>query len=307
VVTRISVITATLNRRNLLRRAIDSVVAQTLDGVEHIIVDGGSTDGSLALLAEYPHLRVVSEPDRGVYEAWNKGIRRATGDLVCILNSDDEIPPGAFARARLAYDAQPDLEMISGAAELCYITAEGIIETRITDDPRILALREQDIGPGDPIINGRYFTPGLIARIGWFDERYRLIADRDYLLRVLLAGARNVTVSAPLYRYYAHDGSLTLAGKSVTRQLSIESLTAANNGMSEAATADARAAYARWHAWAVFYMAGFEVRALHVRRAVAVMVDAFGRDPVWPLRLPPIILRHIRERPARRGHIRVGR
>jgi glycosyltransferase involved in cell wall biosynthesis len=300
-VIRISVITATLNRRNMLRRAVDSVVAQGLDGVEHIIVDGGSTDGSLALLAEYEHLRVVSEPDRGVYEAWNKGIRRATGDLVCILNSDDEIPPGAFARARLAYETHPGLEMISGAAELCHVTADGTIKTRVTDDPQILALREQDVGPGDPIINGRYFTPGLITRVGWFDERYRLIADRDYLLRVLLAGARNVTVPAPLYRYYAHDGSLTFAGRSVARALSVENLAAARNGLAEATTATTRAAYARWHAWAAFYMAGINARAFEIRGAAAVIADAFGRDPVWPLRLPPMILRHILERPARRG------
>jgi glycosyltransferase involved in cell wall biosynthesis len=297
----ISVITATVNRRDMLRRAIDSVLAQGLDGVEHIIVDNVSTDGTAEMLAGYPHLTVVSEPDRSLYEAWNKGLRRASGDILCFLNSDDEIPPGAFARIRTALTAQPNLDMISGAVEIRRTGPIGIVETHIVDDARILALREQDVGPGIPITNGRYLTPGLVARVGLFDERYRLVSDRDYLLRVLLSAPINVMVSAPLYRYHVHDDSLTLAKTGAARRLSIESLAAARNGLSEAATNKARAAYARWHAWATSYLVGIEARELHCAVAAQIMTEAFRRDPIWPLRLPLPILRHIRERAARRG------
>src|SRR5262245_27387191 len=117
----------------MLRRAIVSVVAQGLDGVEHIIIDGASTDGTLEMLTEYPHLIVVSEPDQNLYEAWNKGLRLASGNLFCILNSDDEIPAGAFARARATFAAQPVLDMISGAVEIRRTGSSGIPETHLVD------------------------------------------------------------------------------------------------------------------------------------------------------------------------------
>ncbi len=228
---RISVITATLNRRKLLRRAIESVIAQGLENVEHIVIDGASTDGTLEVLADYPHLTVVSEPDRCLYEAWNKGLRIASGDLFCILNSDDEIPIGAFRHARAALHAHPDLEMISGSVEVFRTDVDGTVEKRVIDDMRILSLREQDVGPGIPITNGRYMTPRLVERIGSFDERYRLVSDRDYLLRVLLSNVRNVTLSAPLYRYHVHNDSLTLNAIGANHPLSVESLAAARNGV----------------------------------------------------------------------------
>src|SRR5262245_35446216 len=130
---RISVVTATINRRDLLRRAIESVIAQGLGDVEHIVVDGLSTDGTLEMLCSYPHLVAVSERDNGLYEAWNKGIARATGNLVCILNDDDEIPTGAFARARAALREQPDLELLSGPVELCARNANGMRSLRVID------------------------------------------------------------------------------------------------------------------------------------------------------------------------------
>jgi glycosyltransferase len=86
----ISIITATYNSEATLRDCLASVAAQTLEA-EHIIVDGRSTDGTMELVRAYPHAahRVLSEPDSGMYDAMNKGIGRATGDVVGILNSDD--------------------------------------------------------------------------------------------------------------------------------------------------------------------------------------------------------------------------
>ncbi|MDV7390150.1 glycosyltransferase, partial [Arthrospira platensis SPKY1] len=87
---KISIITVTLNRCDTLRDALESVLGQTIP-VEYIIVDGGSTDGTLELLATYGGriARVISEPDQGIYDAMNKGIRAATGDIIGMLNADD--------------------------------------------------------------------------------------------------------------------------------------------------------------------------------------------------------------------------
>lgn len=88
---KISIITAVLNNKNLLERTIKSVAGQTYGNIEHIVIDGGSTDGSLDIIKKYQD-RISywsSEPDSGIYEAMNKGIKRATGDWILILNSDD--------------------------------------------------------------------------------------------------------------------------------------------------------------------------------------------------------------------------
>lgn len=91
---KISIITATWNSGATLRDTIESVLAQSYVDFEHIIVDGGSTDSTLDIIREYEpkyegRLRWISEPDRGIYDAMNKGIRMAKGDIVGILNSDD--------------------------------------------------------------------------------------------------------------------------------------------------------------------------------------------------------------------------
>ena len=91
---KVSVITVTWNSGATLRDTLESVLRQTYLDIEHIIVDGGSTDNTMELVREYEpryhgRLRYVSEPDKGIYDAMNKGIRMATGDIIGILNSDD--------------------------------------------------------------------------------------------------------------------------------------------------------------------------------------------------------------------------
>lgn len=88
---RLSIITVCLNSVKTVRHTLESVSRQTYWEVEHIIVDGASTDGTLSLIKEFspPVERLISEPDRGLYDAMNKGIAAATGDIIGYLNSDD--------------------------------------------------------------------------------------------------------------------------------------------------------------------------------------------------------------------------
>jgi glycosyltransferase len=298
---RISIITATYNRSELLERAIRSVMDQNFENFEHIVIDNMSTDSTCQILARHPHIITIREPDRNLYEAWNKGFRRMTGDVACILNSDDELPEGAFARVEAAFAADPDLDMVSGGVELCEHGKAGPGQMRLINAEPMLRLREQDIGPGIPITNGRYLTRRLIDRIGAFDERYDLVSDRDFLLRVLLGQPRNALIPEPLYRYHAHAGSLTLAGVAATRRLAEESHLAASNGLAESPAGAARDAYRRWHAWTAFYLAATQARQGQAREALATIGGALRRDPLLPLRLPAPLLRHLRERGLRRG------
>src|SRR5262245_1299715 len=104
---RISVVTASYNQGKYIGRTIESVLAQGYPDVEHIVVDGMSTDDTPAVLSRYPHLRVLREPDGGQAEAINKGFRLATGDVFCFLNSDDTFLPGALHR--VAQEINPAL------------------------------------------------------------------------------------------------------------------------------------------------------------------------------------------------------
>ena len=93
---RITIVTPSLNRGSMLADALESVIAQNDRDVEHIVVDGGSTDMTAAVLLRFPTIKVVAEPDRNLYEALNKGVRAATGEIIGFLNTDDRLSPGAL-------------------------------------------------------------------------------------------------------------------------------------------------------------------------------------------------------------------
>jgi FkbM family methyltransferase len=111
---RISIVTPSFNQGQYIGETIESVIAQDYPDVEHIVIDGGSTDGTLEILARHPHLRVISEPDRGHADAINKGLRLATGEIVSFLNSDDTLAPGALRRVGREIDPSSARHVVMG-------------------------------------------------------------------------------------------------------------------------------------------------------------------------------------------------
>lgn len=112
-----SVVTVSYNHAEFIRQTIESVLAQNYPDFEHLIIDGGSTDGTLDILREYPHLRWISEPDRGQSHALNKGFRMATGDVICWLNSDDWYPSHTFSEVGKVIAEYP---VVIGGSELAH-------------------------------------------------------------------------------------------------------------------------------------------------------------------------------------------
>jgi glycosyltransferase involved in cell wall biosynthesis len=120
---KISIVTPTFNGITTLRETIQSVANQDYKNWEHIVIDGGSTDGTVDLLREYSHLQWVSEKDQGHYHAMNKGIERAQGDIVGILNADDTYRDGALRKVASAFEMNPQWDALFG--DIVYVDGTG--------------------------------------------------------------------------------------------------------------------------------------------------------------------------------------
>jgi glycosyltransferase involved in cell wall biosynthesis len=213
---KISIITASLNRRGFIGAAVESVLAQNYPDFEHWIIDGGSSDGTLEFLKQYPHLKVLSEPDRGVYDGFNKGLDRASGDVIAFLNSDDVYAPAVFHFVRERYDRGTS-EIVTGACEIFRRLGSGaeVIMHRYLDSRRY-RLSVASVTLGVPNINARFFRRSVFDKIGNFSLEYQMAADRDFLLRSALAKISDDSVERLFYRYQWHAGSLTMNSGNTT-------------------------------------------------------------------------------------------
>lgn len=180
-----SVVTVCYNHAEFIRDTIESVLAQRYSDFEHIIVDGGSTDGTLNILREYPHLRWISEPDRGQSHALNKGFRMVTGDVVCWLNSDDWYPAGIFhelapllsnhpiviGRSQLAHRDGTPHEVRENVARSWYDVLKYWVYHSSPDQPSIFFRKE--VLDQFPLLNGDFI-----------DEDLHFAMDYDWWLRI---------------------------------------------------------------------------------------------------------------------------
>ena len=197
---KISVVTAVYNGEATVGHAIASVASQTYPHVEHIIVDGKSSDGTMAAIeaAKHDRMRVISEPDKGIYDALNKGIGLATGDVVGFLHSDDFLAhPDALAEFAKPF-SDPEVEAVF--SDLHYVAKD--------DGDRVI--RHWATGPFSPAKLRRGWMPAhptlfvrreVYERHGVYDTGYRSAADYDFILRYFsqLKG-RTVYIPQVLYK-----------------------------------------------------------------------------------------------------------
>jgi glycosyltransferase involved in cell wall biosynthesis len=179
---KISVITAVYNNRDTIGQALDSALAQDHPNVELIVIDGGSTDGTLEVLQGYAdRLAVlVSEPDRGIYDALNKGIERASGDVVGFLHSDDLFADAAvLSRIGTVF---ADTKVDAAYGDLLYVSKDDpsrVVRTWRADAFTPARL-ERGWMPPHPTL---YVRHSVYDQHGVFDTSYRIAADYDFVLR----------------------------------------------------------------------------------------------------------------------------
>lgn len=186
---KISIITISYNSAKTIQRALDSVQSQTYPDVEHIIVDGASTDGTKEIVEAYAaahgNVRWVSEPDEGIYNALNKGIRMATGDVIGFLHSDD-IFYCAESLAHIAQTMEQDeVQVVYGDLQYCRC---GKVIRSWKSNPFNPGALKYGWMPPHPTM---YVRREVYEQVGKYDEWFRISADYDMILRIFKAGYRS--------------------------------------------------------------------------------------------------------------------
>ena len=177
--TKVSIITPCLNSEKTIRQTIESVLNQTYENIEYIIVDGGSTDGTLAVIWEYAPLfqgrmKYVSEKDRGIYDAMNKGIRLSTGRLIGIINSDDWYEPEAVEHIMSEWNRSEKYQVIYGYC-------------KVFENDRIkLIMKNRHEGLPRTMISHPtcFITRETYKDFGMFLLAFRILGDYELMIRL---------------------------------------------------------------------------------------------------------------------------
>ena len=200
--TKFSIITITYNAEAFLPRTVESVLSQHYRDIEHIIIDGASTDSTISVAQDYMQrsyaaqngheVRIVSEPDNGLYDAMNKGLRQASGDYICFLNAGDFFPNAnvldtIVSRSLTGKSRQQLPAVIYGDTDIVDNDGNFLRHRRLAP-PRNLTWRS--FRKGMLVCHQAFYARLDIARTVPYDTRYRYSADVDWCIRVMKEAER---------------------------------------------------------------------------------------------------------------------
>lgn len=192
----ISIITVCYNAAGTIAATLDSVRAQTWRPLESVVVDGGSRDGTQNLVARYADITgmVVSEPDEGIYDAMNKGIDLARGEIIHFLNADDSfVDEGVVEAAVRIFMADPEVDLVFGDA--IYRTTDGAFLRRYS------RVNARNLIYGDLCHQVVFARKRVFERFGRFNLEYRINADFDWMLRVFREGTKTQYMNRPIANF----------------------------------------------------------------------------------------------------------
>lgn len=207
-----SIITPTLNQSKYIRQTIDSVLLQDYENLELIVVDGGSSDGTLDILKEYREIKWISEPDSGAANALNKGFKMADGDIIAWLNSDDYYDENAISTIAKVFESDENADLVYG--NLTFVDEKGnVLFCNRTEEYKLetLVRKYADI-VRQPCT---FFKKELLDKTGYLDESLKCVFDYDLFVRFLRsAHPKHIDANIAFYRDYKD----TLTRKYIRRQ-----------------------------------------------------------------------------------------
>lgn len=199
---KLSIVTPAFNAIHTIRETLESVAGQNYPHVEHIVMDGGSTDGTLDVIRQFPRIHWISENDEGHYHAMNKGINLATGDAVAILNADDCYCDGILAKVAAAFEAHPEWDALFG--DIIYVDGKGDEIFRREEacwDPQIIRF-----GCSMAQHQALFVRKQIYDRLGGFRYKdFKNCCDGEFLLRLVKNNCRVGHIREYIVRYRFHD------------------------------------------------------------------------------------------------------
>lgn len=197
----LTILTPSFNQGRYIEQTIRSVSSQDYRPVEHIVIDGGSTDGTVDLLRHFPHLQWISEADRGQADALNKGLARAAGDIIGWINSDDYYEQNIFASVMRCFE-DPAVMWVIG--NLTYVDDE--TSEMAPDTSRAVTFERLARNPDIVRQTPAFFRKAFIERAGGWNPDYFMAMDFDLWVRLAkLSAPRMVNSNWAFFRLHAHQ------------------------------------------------------------------------------------------------------
>lgn len=298
----ISVITPSFNQARFILKNIESVLEQGLEDFEHIVIDGGSTDGTVELLKLYPHLMWVSEPDRGQSDALNKAMAMSRGEVIAWINSDDFYAPGALKAVRDFFVAHPAARLVCG--NTVRVDEQGQLTRQAPPKLERWKLLSPWKGQTGIFQQGIFFHREVYDRCGPFDVALNYAMDYDFFLRATQLYPIHY-ISADLGCFRVYDESKTGRGWEPFQRevdLVLTRYVRRMRGSAAARWCTFRFYLYRARRWVLSALAAYETGA--PARARGLLLKAFLRNPFSLLCYPHLCFR-LRQLVGRRTYDRL--
>lgn len=214
---KISIVTPSLNQGQFIDECIQSVLFQNYPNFEHIIIDGGSTDGTLEILQSYLHLKWISEPDMGTSDALNKGFRMAEGEIVAWIGTDDRYLPNCFCLIANYFNEYPDIDIVYGNYN--WIDEYGNLSKRRYELGFDLFMLKYLHILYIPVV-ATFFNKRIFNEGNYLSLDYNYANDYEFILRIALQRYKFQHIKAFLsdFRWHPHSNS-TLSSAKQTQEL----------------------------------------------------------------------------------------